>query len=138
MAAEEIQEMKAIIVDDERLMIHKFLRLTENITDLDVIGRFEYPAEAIDFMRENPVEAAFLDVEMPEMSGIELAKKLRAIRNDILIVFITAYDYYIRESNRLAGDDYIIKPYTAEILERSMDKLRYLASRQCRDIYRQN
>ena len=122
--------MRAIIVDDERLMIQKFVRLTAGITDLNIVGRFDNGEDALSYVRDNPVEAAFLDIEMPEMGGIELAEKLREIRDDILIVFITAYDEYIRDANEINGDHYIIKPYTKETLENVMEKLRLLSVRQ--------
>lgn len=127
--------MKAIIVDDERLMLHKFVRLTSDISDLVITGTFESGEEAVAFAENNPIEAAFLDVEMPQMSGLELARKLREIRRDILIIFITAYDEYIRDSNELGGDMYIIKPYTKEVLNSVMEKLRLLSARQSKDIY---
>lgn len=127
--------MRAIIVDDEPLMIRKFERLTAGIRDLHIVGRFEDAAEAVEYVRENPAEVAFLDVEMADMDGILLAKRLREIHRDILIVFVTAYDAYIREANEIGGDDYIIKPYTREVLEMMMARLRLLAGRQHKDIY---
>lgn len=127
--------MRAIIVDDEPLMVGKFMRLTAGIPDLDIVGRFNGAEEAIGFMDENDVELAFLDVEMPGMDGIELAIRLREIRPDMLIVLITAHEAYIQESNRIGVDYYIIKPYSTAVLETMMDKLRLLANRQRKDIY---
>lgn len=127
--------MKAIIVDDEPLMMRKFERLSEGITDLTIAGKFETGESAIAFMKEEPAKAAFLDVEMPVMDGITLAGKLREIRPDIVIVFVTAYDEYIRESNAIGGDYYLVKPYTKEVLELMMEKLRILASRQNKEVY---
>lgn len=90
--------MKAIVVDDEPLMMRKFERLTDGIQDLNLVGQFEDAKAALSYMREDPADVAFLDVEMPVMNGITLAEKLREIRPDIVIVFITAYDEYIRDS----------------------------------------
>lgn len=127
--------MKAIIVDDEPLMMRKFERLTEEIEDLNLVGQFENAADALSYMKENPVEVAFLDVEMPIMDGITLAEKLREIRENIVIVFITAYDEYIGDSNAIGGDYFIVKPYTKEILEIMMEKIRLLATRQNKKVY---
>jgi len=129
--------MRAIIVDDEPIMIKRFARLSAGIPDLDLIGRFESAGEALDFVRTNPVEAAFLDVAMPVINGIELARQLRALRPDILIVFITAYDEFVRDSNRIGGDDYIVKPYNRETLELMMERLRLIARRQEKPLYAQ-
>ena len=127
--------MKAIIVDDEPLMIHKFIRLTADIEDLCVIGKFDNGEEALAFAENNQIEAAFLDIEMAKTNGISLAKKLREMRNDILIVFVTAHDEYIKDANEMSGDYYIIKPYTKETLLNMMEKLRLLSARQKKAIY---
>ena len=78
---------------------------------MNVIAQFENPEEALLFVQENAVELAFLDIKMPGMNGIELAVKIREICPSILIVFISAYDEYIRDSNLIGGDYYIVKPY---------------------------
>lgn len=103
--------MRAIIVDDEQIMLRSFMRLSKGISNLNVIAQFENPEEALLFVQENAVELAFLDIKMPGMNGIELAVKIREICPSILIVFISAYDEYIRDSNLIGGDYYIVKPY---------------------------
>lgn len=127
--------MRAIIVDDEPLMIQKFVRLSSDINDLTVVGKFEDAASALSFVKENPVEIAFLDIDMPIKNGIVLAQELQEIRKDIMIVFITAYDQYIRDSNEIGGDYYIVKPYTRRTLEMVMEKIRLLATRQQKELY---
>ncbi len=127
--------MRAIIVDDEPIMIKRFKRLSEGVTDVNLVGSFESAADALDFVRDNPVEIAFLDVAMPVMNGIELAKRLRRHRPDILIVFISAYDEYIWDSNQIGGDYYIIKPYSRETIEMMMERIRLIARRQQKKLY---
>jgi len=127
--------MRAIIVDDEPLMIRRFVRLGTGIPDLNITGSFESADQALEYARSNTVDIAFLDVEMPLINGIELAKELRRIRPDILIVFVSAYDDYIWESNKIGGDYYIVKPYTRETLEMIMDKVRFLSLRQQKRLY---
>ena len=127
--------MRAIIVDDEPLMIRKFVRLSEELKDLNIVGQFEDAREALAYVKKDPVAVAFLDVEMPEEDGITLAKKLKELNANIIIVFITAYDEYIRDSNEIGGDYYIVKPYTKEVLSIMMEKLRILSIRQHKEIY---
>ena len=102
--------MKTIIVDDEPIMLRSFQRLSQGVEGILLTGTFTDPEDALEFAANNEVELAVLDIAMPGMSGIELAKKLRELRADILICFITAYDTYVRESNELGADDYIVKP----------------------------
>ncbi|MBR2666576.1 MAG: response regulator [Oscillospiraceae bacterium] len=127
--------MRAIVVDDEPLMLRRFMRLSAEIPDLTVVGQFESAKKALSYAEENPVEVAFLDVAMPVVNGIELAKELRRIRPDILIVFVSAYEEYIWDCNQIGGDYYVIKPYSRETLEMVMERIRLLAQRQQKEIY---
>ena len=126
--------MKTIVVDDESLMLKSFLRLSEGIDDIKIVGTFEYPFEALDYAKENEVDLAVLDIAMPGMTGIELAERLRAVRKDILVVFITAFDEYIRESNRIGADYYIVKPYKRETLVDMAKRMKLLSRGQLKDI----
>ncbi len=127
--------MRTIIVDDEVLMIRRFVRLSENIPDINIVGQFDNAASAIQYARCHPIDLAFLDVAMPIMDGIELAKELRTIRPDILIVFITAYDKYVWDFNKIGGDYYILKPYDLNTIEMVMERIRLIARRQNKNIY---
>jgi len=127
--------MRAIVVDDEPLMLRRFVRLSEEIPDLTIVGQFETARAARAYVRDAPVEVAFLDVAMPITNGIGLAKELRKLRPDIIIVFVSAYDEYVWESNQVGGDYYIIKPYTLDVLKMAMDRIRLLSYRQQKDVY---
>ena len=70
--------MRAIVVDDEPIMLKRFVRLSAGIADLQIVGQFENAQDALDFSEQNPVELAFLDVVMPRTNGVELAKKQSA------------------------------------------------------------
>lgn len=126
--------MRAIIVDDEQFMLKRFVRLSSSIPDINIVGQFESAADSLAFVEQNTVELAFLDVEMPIMNGIELAKKLREIRKDILIVFVSAYNDYLWDSNQIGGDFYIMKPYSSETLEMAMERIRLIARRQMKEL----
>ena len=127
--------MKTIVVDDEPIMLRSFKRLSSGIECLSIVGAFNYPDEALAFAESNDVDLAVLDIAMPGMTGTELAKKLKQIRPDILIVFITAYDEYIRESNELGADYYIVKPYKREVIEQMAERMKLLAHRQRKAFY---
>ena len=130
--------MRAVIVDDEPIMIRSFLRNTAGIEDFAVVAKFEDPQDACDYLLANPVDAVFLDIEMPGMNGMELAGLLKAAQPDLLIVFITAYENYIKESNALGADYYIVKPYTPETMEQVISRLRrLLPDRKDKEIFLQ-
>lgn len=129
--------MKAIIVDDEQLMLKKFERIASYFYDLMIVGKFESADDAIAFAENEIVDVAFVDIDMPIKNGIELARELREIRSDMIIVFVTAYDEYIADSNQIGGDYYLMKPYDRETFGIMMEKIRILASRQSKDVYAQ-
>ena len=116
-----------MIVDDEPIMLRSFMRLSKGIPNLDVIAQFENGEDALAYIEENRVELALLDIRMPVMNGIELAVKLREKCPNILIVFISAYDEYIRDSNQIGGDYYIVKPYKKETIEIMAQKMHLLS-----------
>lgn len=127
--------MRCIAVDDEPMMLKKFERISHDIQDLELIGVFRDPLEAEDFAKKEKPELAFLDIGMPVINGIELAKRLREINSEILIVFLTAYDEYLRESNLIGADYYILKPYTKEVMERTFQNMYLLAQRQKKPVF---
>lgn len=77
--------MRAILVDDEPLMLKSFMRYSAEVPEFQVIAQFESPEQALAFAGENLFELALLDIEMPKMNGIELAVKLRALYPELLI-----------------------------------------------------
>ena len=127
--------MRAILVDDEAIMLRSFMRLSADIPEINVIAQFQSAEEAIEFARENQFELALLDVRMPGMDGIELAVRLREIIPELLIVFISAYDEYLRNFNEIGGDYYILKPYKKETIRMMAGKMSLLAGRLEKDIY---
>ena len=129
--------MRAIIVDDEPLMIKSFLRLSKDIDNLEVIGTFESAEDALRFTKCHPYEVAFLDIEMPDMNGVQCAEKIREIYPEMLIVFGAAFESYISESNRIGADYYILKPYKHETIEMIMPRLLLLQQRQHKSIFLQ-
>lgn len=129
--------MRAIIVDDEQIMLRSFMRLSNGISNLNVIAQFENPEEALAFVQQHSVDLAFLDIKMPGMNGIELAVKLREICSSILVVFISAYDEYIRDSNLIGGDYYIVKPYKKETIEMMVQKMEILSKSLHKEIHMQ-
>lgn len=121
--------MRAILVEDEPLMIRAFLRMSEDIKDLNVIGTFETAEAAIEYSKDHVFEIAILDIELPGENGIGCAKILSKKMPELLVVFISACDDYLRKINEIGGDYYIVKPYTSETIVNMMEKMRQLMKR---------
>ncbi len=121
--------MKTIVVDDEPLMIETLKRTTQDLESIDIIGEFNNYDDTISFAKDNYIEAAFLDVEIGNKNGIELAKQLRKINDEMIIIFISAYYEYIKYSNIIGADYYLVKPYKKYEISRIVEKMEYLYNR---------
>ena len=116
--------MNVILVDDEPLQLMRLSKTAEDVlADCDVHA-FGNPVEALEKAKSMTVDLAFLDIEMPGINGIQLAKKLKAINPLINIVFVTAYDQYALEAHRIHASGYITKPVSKAKMEEEMRNLR--------------
>ncbi|KAA9005024.1 response regulator transcription factor [Paenibacillus spiritus] len=115
---------QAIIVDDEALSIRRLKRLLEEEGTVGVSETFLGPKDVCDYVREHPVEIAFLDIAMPAESGMSLSARLHAIRPSLDIVFITGYDEYAVEAFELNALDYLMKPVTEQRLSKTLAKIK--------------
>lgn len=115
--------IRAIIVDDEQPAVDKMEILLKESGVVEVEGKFTDPREALKYMERNYFDVVFLDIEMPEVSGIELAKIIKDRYDNIAIVFITAYDKYAVEAFRINAMDYIMKPFNREVLKETLERI---------------
>ena len=82
--------MKVIYVDDETALLDNFRMTVEGLSMVEELNLFRKSEEALKWAQDHPVEVAFLDIQMPGINGIELAKRLKGIDRNIRIVFVTA------------------------------------------------
>ena len=127
--------MQIIVVDDERLAIRQFELEIESVPWVKLVGTYSNPAEALEFVRNYPVEAAFLDIEMPEMNGLLLAEKMREIEPDLVIIFISGYEQYTLDALKVKADYYLTKPYDSSDLLEVLERARLLCGRQKKRVY---
>src|SRR5215468_745712 len=118
--------IRAFVVDDERLAVQRLSRLLTETGRVVVAGSATDPHEALETLGGTDVDVAFLDIQMPEMTGLELVEKLN---RDIPVIFTTAYDRYALEAFAVNSIDYLLKPVEASRLEKALDKLERVASR---------
>lgn len=101
--------MNCIVVDDNKLSRTAIQQLIEQVDFLELKKECEDPLEAFNFIKSEPVDLVFLDIEMPGMSGIEMIKNLE---KKPIIIFITAKPEYALEAFELNVADYMVKPVT--------------------------
>jgi len=117
--------IKVILVDDEILNLAYLKSILEKVEDVKILGCFTEPFKAIDFISQNRIDIVFLDIELPDINGIDCALTIRNIQNDIKIVFITAYSQYAVEAFKVHAIHYLLKPIK---LDQVMDLLNYYKS----------
>ncbi len=114
---------KVIAVDDEQNALNRFERLIAQDERLELVKTFTKPLEAAEFLKTNKVDIAFLDIEMPEMTGLELAEVLLDSNPYLEIVFVTAYNQYALEAFKAHATGYLLKPLSREDFTTQIDSM---------------
>jgi DNA-binding LytR/AlgR family response regulator len=102
-----MENIKAIAIDDEPIALQVMQTHAANIPFLSLQACFESAAEALAYLQKEPVEVIFLDIQMPDISGVELAQILNP---QAKIIFTTAYAQYAVTGFELSAVDYLLKP----------------------------
>lgn len=114
--------MKILVVDDEILACNRLKRLLEN-ENIGEIKTISNPILALDECKETLYDVVFLDISMPQMSGLELANHILEINPKCYIVFQTAYEEYALEAYQRGGMDYLLKPISSQKLQKALEKI---------------
>jgi len=110
-------------VDDEMHVLERFERIVLEVKELELCGLFETGEQLLSYLKDHPLDAVFLDIEMPGVNGLQLSERILDINETIDIVFVTAYNQYAVEAFELQAMDYIMKPLTAERLGKTVQRL---------------
>lgn len=111
--------IKCIIVDDEPIARRGMRRMVENDPRLELSATLADAQEALDFIASNDVDLLFLDIQMPGLSGMELARRLP---ERTMVIFTTAYPDYALESYSVDAISYLLKPIDRELFDRAVGK----------------
>jgi len=116
--------LNCIAIDDEPPALDLVGRFINRTPFLKSVGSFDNAIEALRFLGENPVDLIFLDIQMPDLSGIELARILtgRNMPDAPAIIFTTAFDQFALEGYKLDVVDYLLKPFGFEEFMRAATK----------------
>lgn len=106
-----------IIVEDEKPILDLHTRLLESSGSFHIVGSFESPFEALQEIPKLKLDALILDIEMPRMTGLQLAQQLVESGIDLPVIFSTAHQQYAIEAFRVQALDYILKPMTPNIVQ---------------------
>jgi two-component system LytT family response regulator len=115
--------LRVYVVDDEPLAVSRLTRLLQQTRRVEIVGSSVNPAEAVEFLNNQNVDAVFLDIQMPGMTGFELLQKLP---KEPAVIFTTAFDRFALDAFEVNSIDYLVKPIEVERLEKALTKLERL------------
>lgn len=115
--------LRALVVDDEFPAREELVCVLEECEAIEVVGTCEDGEEALAFLRSQPVDVVFLDIHMPAIDGISIAMQLNRLPDRPRIVFVTGYSEHAIKAFELDAADYLLKPYTLDRVERTVNKL---------------
>lgn len=112
--------LNCAIIDDEPLAAGLLASYAEKTPELNLIGAYNSAVAAMKELRDNPVDLLFLDIQMPELSGLEFANLLP---KETKIIFTTAFDRYAVEGYKVSAVDYLLKPISYDKFLLSVNKV---------------
>ena len=96
--------MRVYLVDDEALALKRLIRLLRQTRRVEIVGSTVSPRGAVEFLSQHAVDAVFLDIQMPEMTGFEVLQKLP---KEPAVVFTTAFDRFALDAFEVNSIDYL-------------------------------
>jgi len=124
--------MKALIVDDNDIARTTLAHLAKQIPNLVIVNEYNNAIEAYHHLQNNPVDLIFLDIEMPEMTGIELTRNL--VSKDVVIIFTSSKKEYALEAFELNIADYLLKPFTPARFLQAVSKAQIILDSKKEDV----
>ena len=116
--------MIAIAVDDERPMLQALAEAVKASPDIRRLYTFSSCSSALDWLESNAVDVAFLDISMRGIGGLALAGRIGQLHPACKIIFCTGYEQYALDAIQLRCSGYLIKPITAEAVQKELDHIK--------------
>lgn len=116
--------MKAIAVDDEIYMLEALEEAVSASADIESTKTFSSCSAALAYAAENPIDIAFLDINMRGIGGLGLAEKLAELQPRCKIVFCTGHEEYAVSAFQLHVSGYLMKPITPEAVQKEIDHIK--------------
>lgn len=116
--------LSCVAIDDEPLALDLVCKYIEQTSFLNLVGKFTSAVEALAFINANEVQLVLMDIQMPDLSGMELARVLDGKKDkaDTRIIFATAYNQFAIEGYKVDALDYLLKPYSYEDFLKAVSK----------------
>jgi two-component system, LytTR family, response regulator LytT len=116
--------LRAVVVDDEQLARDELCYLLDEVGGVEVVGQAGNGLEALEAIGRSSPDLVFLDVQMPGLTGFEVAKRLTDRQPPVTVIFVTAFDRHAIEAFEVNAVDYLLKPIEAGRLETAVQRAR--------------
>jgi len=113
-------KIKCLVIDDERLAREYIKNYITKIPELELLGDFNSPLKATELIRKGEVDLLFIDIQMPDITGVDF---VRSLSNKLEVIFTTAYQEYALEGFNLSAIDYLLKPFSFERFFQAVNKV---------------
>ena len=124
-AAQSDENPIVIMVDDNKVILNGGMPIIEEVIPNAVVAGFTKPSEAVEYAKANRVALAFLDIEMIDVSGLDVCRKLLEINQRTNVVYLTAYRDYSFDAWDTGAIGFMVKPLTADGVKKQLKNLRY-------------
>lgn len=114
-----------IMVDDNKIILNGALPIIKDVMPNAVVSGFTKPMKALEYAKSNPISLAFLDIEMGNISGLDMCRELLSINPRTNVVYLTAYQSYAFDAWDTGACGFMLKPITAEDVRNQLGKLKY-------------
>lgn len=120
--------IKTLIVDNDQICIDILKKYLQSFPFVKIVGELNNPQDAIGFLQNNNIDLLFLDIEMGQIHGIELARHIKSIHPNALIIFVTGHPGFALEGYEVYPVDFLIKPINILRLEKALNKVKEIKS----------
>lgn len=117
-----LKSMKALVIDDEELARRRVLNLLEDVKEIEVLGECPNGKTAIERINSDKPDLIFLDINMKDMNGFEVLKRVEVSPKPV-VVFVTAYDNYALKAFDVEAFDFLLKPFKDERFFKTISKV---------------
>ena len=124
-AAQSDESPIVIMVDDNKVFLNDGMPIIEEVIPNATVIGFTKPSEAVEYAKANRIALAFLDIEMIDVSGLDVCRKLLEINQRTNVVYLTAYRDYSFDAWDTGACGFMLKPITPEGIKKQLEKLRY-------------
>lgn len=115
-------KITTVLVDDEIRALSRMKILLKKFSEIEILEQFNDSVEAVEYIIHNKPDLVFLDVEMPDKTGLEVADEINRNLLHTKIIFVTSYDHYAIKALKTEAFDYLLKPVSIDELKKAIER----------------